>query len=458
MPVGDRIVFEDDGPAVGDGDGSAALTVDDSDFATDDSGSYAGLFDVDFGTDGGKDSDNDGTVDDDAVAYTLGIGGTESGLVDTLTGEDVVLSMDGLDVVGTVSGGTLEVFRISVDASTGEVTLDQSRAVVHDDPEDHEEDGSPATLASADLITLTATATDDDGDTADNTVDIGDTFNFEDDGPDVNLSDEAVPSLVTDDTDITDSASADFSGLFSADFGNDGEGDATSYALGVSGPDADSGLVDTLTGEAVVLNLDDITGEVVGTTADTGEEVLRIAVDATGSVTLTQYRAVMHDNPDDHDEAGEPSMFSAASLVTLTATIHDGDDDHDAATADIGLAFKFEDDGPDVNLSDAEMPGLTTDDTDIPASTDSADFSSLFSVDFGKDEEGDATTYALGVSGPDAASGLTDTLTGEAVVLNLDDITGEVVGTTADTGEEGVAHRRRCDRQRDADPAALGRP
>jgi hypothetical protein len=437
VPVGDRIVFEDDGPSVGDGEGTPALTVDDSDFVTNDSASYANLFDVDFGTDGGKDSDNDGAVDADAVAYALGISGDgdDSGLVDTLSGEAVLLHLDGDDVIGTTAIGGDEVFRISVDINTGEVTLDQSRAVVHDDPEDHEEDGigEPSKLASADLITLTATATDDDGDTSDNIVDIGDTFNFEDDGPAMDLSGEAAPTLVTDDSDITDSDSADFSGLFSAVFGNDGEGDATTYALGVSGPDADSGLTDTLSGEAVVLNLDG-SGEVVGTTALGGEEVLRISVDADGNVTLTQLRAVVHDNPDDPEEDSEPSMFSAAGLVTLTATAYDGDGDHDDATADIGLAFAFEDDGPSMDLSATPAPTLVTDDTDITDS-DTADFSGVFDPSFGNDGEGDPTTYALGVSGPDADSGLTDTLSGEAVVLNLDG-SGEVVGTTALGGEE----------------------
>jgi len=434
-PVGDRIVFEDDGPSVGDGEGTPALTVDDSDFVTDDSASYANLFDVDFGTDGGKDSDNGGAVDADAVTYALGISadGADSGLVDTLSDQAVLLHQDGDDVVGTTAIGGDEVFRISVDINTGEVTLDQSRAVVHDDPNDPEEDGAgePSKLASADLITLTATATDDDGDTADHTVGIGDTFNFEDDGPSMGLSGEGAPDLITDDTDITDSDSADFSGLFTPIYGNDGAGDATGYALDVSGADADSGLIDTLSGEAVVLNL--VGGEVVGTTAIGGDEVLRISVDADGNVTLEQSRAVMHDDPDDHDENASPAMFSAASLVTLTATVYDGDGDHDDATADIGLAFKFEDDGPSMDLSGTPPPTLVTDDTDI-TDTDSADFSGVFDPSFGNDGAGADTTYALDVSAPDADSGLVDTLTGEAVLLNL--VGGEVVGTTALGGDE----------------------
>jgi len=66
--------------------------------------------------------------------------------------------------------------------SDGNVTLVQNRSVVHDDPDDHDESSSPATLAAASLITLTATVTDGDGDTDSATRDIGDAFKFEDDG------------------------------------------------------------------------------------------------------------------------------------------------------------------------------------------------------------------------------------------------------------------------------------
>ena len=47
--------------------------------------------------------------------------------------------------------GNLLVFTVSVDAS-GVVTLSQSRAVVHNDPNDPVEAGSPAQLAAANLI------------------------------------------------------------------------------------------------------------------------------------------------------------------------------------------------------------------------------------------------------------------------------------------------------------------
>ena len=353
----------------------------------------------------------------------------------------MVLNLDGSgEVVGTTALGGEEVLRISVDAD-GNVTLTQLRAVVHDNPDDPEEDSEPSMFSAAGLVTLTATAYDGDGDHDDATADIGLAFAFEDDGPSMDLSATPAPTLVTDDTDITDSDTADFSGVFDPSFGNDGEGDPTTYALGVSGPDADSGLTDTLSGEAVVLNLDG-SGEVVGTTALGGEEVLRISVDADGNVTLTQLRAVVHDNPDDPEEDSEPSTFSAASLVTLTATAYDGDGDHDDATADIGLSFSFEDDGPSIERNADPAPDLIVDETLF--GSDAADFSGLFTTLFGNDgpkdaddddvPDADAITYALSISGQGDDTGLIDSLTGDAVVLDTDGL--DIIGTVGLGGPE----------------------
>ncbi|MFZ5677515.1 MAG: DUF5801 repeats-in-toxin domain-containing protein [Pseudomonadota bacterium] len=455
VPVGDKLIFEDDGPTVvRSADPVPTLTVDDSDFVTNAQASFASLFTANFGTDGEKDSNNDGTPDADATTYALGVSGpdADSGLVDTLTNEKVVLNLVGGVVIGTTETTDLEVFRITVDA-TGNVTLDQSRAVVHGDPLDPDEAASPATLAAASLVTLTATVTDDDGDTDAQTADIGDAFEFKDDGPAIDRSEEAVPTLTVDDSDFGTDDSASFAGLFTAPtFGADGpkdadnndvaDTDAVAYTLGVSGPDADSGLVDTLTNEKVVLNL--VGTDVIGTTETGSLEVFRIAVDASGNVTLDQSRAVVHDDPLDPDEASSPAVLAAASLVTLTATVTDGDGDTDAATADIGDAFQFKDDGPAIDRSEDPVPALTVDDSDF-GTDDSASFAGLFTApDFGADgpkdadnndvADADAVAYALGVSDPDADSGLVDTLTNEKVVLNL--VGTDVIGTTETGGLE----------------------
>ena len=136
--------FEDDGPSITRNEAIIpTLTTDDTDI-TDTAGpvSFATLFTTDFGADGFKDADDNDDEDADAIAYTLGIGAGASGLVDTLTADEVQLSLVGTDVVvGTVNGGADEVFRVSVDADTGAVTLTQSRSVVHDDPLDPDETG-----------------------------------------------------------------------------------------------------------------------------------------------------------------------------------------------------------------------------------------------------------------------------------------------------------------------------
>ncbi|MEO1250567.1 MAG: DUF5801 repeats-in-toxin domain-containing protein, partial [Pseudomonadota bacterium] len=135
---------------------------------------------------------------------------------------------------------------------------------------------------------------------------------------------------------------------------------ATSYALGVQADGVDSGVMDTATGDQVFLFLEN--GQVVGRHGSdssdaqaNGAVVFAISVDGTGTVTLDQQRAVVHDNPADDDESTEPTVLSAAALITLTATITDGDGDTSSATANIGDSFKFEDDGPVVGT-----PGSVT--------------------------------------------------------------------------------------------------
>src|SRR5262249_23218222 len=146
-------------------------------------------------------------------------------------------------------------FTVSV-AASGQVTQAQQRAIVHDDPADPVESGaSAAKLAAADLITLTATAKDGDGDTKSATANIGDHFTFEDDGPSATAG-GTVPTLVTDDTDITDTDTKGFAGVFTVGYGQDGPLDANhdgtadagalTYALGVKSAGVDSGLDDTL--------------------------------------------------------------------------------------------------------------------------------------------------------------------------------------------------------------------
>ena len=147
------------------------LVVDETDFGTNATSNFAGAFISDFGADG------PGTI-----AYSLDTSAGQSGLVDTLSGEPVVVAKEGDDIVGRAGPGGPVVFVILVDAVTGTVTLDQQRAVFHDPnfgPDDVK--GLPF-----DLVAVTATITDADGDQTTATLNAGGLFGFLDDAPDAN--------------------------------------------------------------------------------------------------------------------------------------------------------------------------------------------------------------------------------------------------------------------------------
>ncbi|PWJ94153.1 hypothetical protein C8D77_101836 [Mesorhizobium loti] len=400
--VGSHINFDDDGPSISITGAEPTLTVDESALATNDTKSFAGNFSSAFGVDGA------GTL-----TYALGVlgGGTNvvSGLVDTQSGEAVVLNLNASGVViGTTASGGLEVFRVSVDAA-GNVTLDQSRAVVHSDTTDPNDSTS---LAADNLIQLTATVTDKDGDHLSASLDIGQNLNFKDDGPSISTT-GTEPTLTVDESVLTTNDTKSFAGNFTSAFGADGAGTLT-YALGVvAGP---SGLVDTATGQAVILSLNG--GVVEGHTSGSNDLVFTVSVSATGDVTLDQLRAVVHANTSNPDDS---TSLTADNLVTLTATVTDKDGDHLSASLDIGQNLNFKDDGPSISTTGTE-PTLTVDESNLGAN--SADFATVFTPNAGAD--GDAISYALGINQVTNVSGLTDTLTGLSVLLFVEG--GEVVG------------------------------
>ncbi|TDB02389.1 DUF5801 repeats-in-toxin domain-containing protein, partial [Halomonas marinisediminis] len=176
------IIIADDAPLVAlSGTSPGSVTVDESNFAAGsvsatDADFVNGVFDIDHGADGA--ANTDGTV------YSLNVAnGTASGVTDTATSSDIYLFMDGTDVVGRVgnnASGT-EAFRIAIDPTTGAATLTQSRALKHPNQSDHDD-----LLGLTDgAVQLVATATDGDGDTASQSVNVGGKFSFKDDGPSI---------------------------------------------------------------------------------------------------------------------------------------------------------------------------------------------------------------------------------------------------------------------------------
>ena len=179
-------------------------------------------------------------------------------------------------------------FTVSVDAS-GNVTLDQLRAVVHptDDPDESK------TLSAANLVVLTATATDKDGDSASTPLNIGQQLVFKDDGPSITATrGRRADADGRRDATWRPTRPARSPAQFTPAFGADGAG-ATPVSYALSTPGGNSGLVDTATGQSG----DPVAGRRRGRRAAPRRATLlvfTVSVDASGNVTLDQLRSVVH--------------------------------------------------------------------------------------------------------------------------------------------------------------------
>ena len=330
--IGAQLRFEDDGPSITATAGGPTLTVDETVFATDATGSFAAQFNAVFGADG------QGAT---PVSYALSTPGGASGLTDTATGASVELTLESGQVVGRAGAGGPIVFVVSVDSS-GNVTLDQRRAVVHPDASNPDDS---KTLSSASLVVLTTTATDKDGDQASAPLNIGQQLVFKDDGPSITAT-AGGPTLTVDETVLATDATGSFVAQFNAVFGADGQG-ATPVSYALSTPGGASGLTDTATGQSVQLFKEG--ANVVGRAGSAaGAIVFVVSVDSSGVVTLDQRRAVVHPTTD----PDESKTLSAASLVVLTATATDADGDQASAPLNIGQQLVFKDDGPAIGPID----------------------------------------------------------------------------------------------------------
>ncbi|MFO2990890.1 enhanced entry virulence factor RtxA [Legionella pneumophila serogroup 6] len=320
IPIGQLIVFEDDGPSIVVSGATQTLTVDESVLATNDTQSFAGLFTPSFGADGAAAAN--------ALTYSLGVSanGAASGVLDTASGNQVFLFLENGIVVGREGSDALDaatgdvVFNISVDGS-GNVTLDQVRAVVHDNPLDPDESTGPTQLSAANLVTLTAVATDKDGDSASATANIGLSFNFEDDGPVAGtislVADEDNLPIGNNDTASGDAAQSNLTGTLPVNFGADGAGSIDFQGMH---------------GMSAVIGNDNITynwnaGTNTLTAYRTGgtlgvNDVFKIVVNpTTGQYTFTLLAAINHHAVADNTE-GLVDPF-----VNLNYRVIDGDGD-----------------------------------------------------------------------------------------------------------------------------------
>ncbi|MEW5887079.1 MAG: retention module-containing protein, partial [Pseudomonadota bacterium] len=251
-----------------------------------------------------------------------------------------------------------------------------------------------------------------------------------------------LPQLTVDETNLDVDDSSDPGTVhFTVSFGADGPalGGGKLYTLEAVA-DTPTGLTDTATGQAVVVRLgtDADEGKVFGVTETDGDIVFVMSVDAdTGEITFDQQRAVVHGDANDPND----SVSLTAGVISLRLTATDGDGDTATATVDVGRLVSIADDGPSLSaepVTEEGQPLLAVDESDFDQDGVSDAAPLRFTVSFGADGAavGGGKLYALeAVAGVD--TGLTDTATGQAVVVRLgtDADEGKVFGVTETDGD-----------------------
>ncbi|PTT55655.1 DUF5801 repeats-in-toxin domain-containing protein, partial [Aeromonas sp. HMWF015] len=295
-----------------------------------------------------------------SIGYSLALTGSDvaSGLyaVDPLAangqGAAIVLNQAGNVITG--SAGAVNYFTLTIDPTTGEVTLALLDNVWHGDTGNA--DDSVALSVDEGVLTLVQTVTDADGDSASASVDLGATgvFRFEDDGPRAGLAEEAPRLGATVDESLVSlsgvggdgvaSASlsaADVQAQFNPAFGADGAG-SIGYSLALTGSNVASGLyaVDPQAangqGAAIVLNQ---AGNVITGSAG-GVDYFTLTIDpTTGEVTLELLDNVWHGDTGNADDSVALSVDEG--VLTLVQTVTDADGDSASASVDLGATGVF---------------------------------------------------------------------------------------------------------------------
>lgn len=280
---------------------------------------------------------------------------------------------------------------------------------------------------------------------------VGGNLLFEDDGPTL-LANGTATALQLDESNLAagsapnaanTTTSGSFSGLFTPNYGADGAGAVGGYTLGVKSANVDSGLVDSLSGQAVLLSIASandpshniVTGDVIGKTSSGGDLVFGVHVDSAGTVTFSEFRAVKEATADTTSTQGavgdgsEASATMAADLITLSATATDKDSDTSAAAAaNIGNKFQFLDDGPSIN----GVESLSGQDAQHPAVGFTAGSSGSDSFTSPDGADGAKVTIDAGA----AITGLTQSYNTDHTILTYKDSGGNGVYqlSVTDTG------------------------
>ncbi|MEQ1078163.1 DUF5801 repeats-in-toxin domain-containing protein, partial [Acinetobacter johnsonii] len=287
------ISIVDDKPKISENDANVGrVTVDETNFVSGsvsatDANFVNGVFTPVYGADGQATSN--------ALIYTLNISskGVDSGL-DTTSGQNVLLYKVGNQIVGRAGSELGDVvFRISINPTTGAVTLTQSEALKH--PVGGSSYDESLSISNAGLITLTATATDGDGDAVtSDPVAVGDRFIFKDDGPSIGSAPAATSvdekGLATGSEPNTSLLTA--KGNLSVSYGQDGSGNGGGLSFAAN-QTALKAVLDSTGNSGISFSIN-AAGNVLTATRG-GSDVFKVTLDTTtGKYTFELLGSLNH--------------------------------------------------------------------------------------------------------------------------------------------------------------------
>ena len=381
------ITIVDDKPKISENDANVGrVTVDETNFVSGsvsatDANFVKDVFTPVYGADGQATSN--------ALIYALNISsnGVDSGL-DTTSGQNVLLYKVGNEILGRAGSPSGDVvFRISIDPTTGAVTLTQSKALKH--PVGGSSYDESLSISNAGLITLTATATDGDGDAVtSDPVAVGDRFIFKDDGPSIGSA-PAVTSvdekgLATGSEPNTSLLTAE--GNLSVSYGQDGSGNGGGLSFAAN-QTALKAVLDSTGNSGISFSINAAGNELTATRG--GSVVFKVTLDTTdtptgeytfellGSLNHPSHTTPLNLNFDFIAKDGDGDTASGSFVVQV---IDDAPKTEIVITMDEDHSY-----GPFTTSADSRLENITIQDANgnTIAGTDTGNGSKSFSVAHG---------------------------------------------------------------------------
>lgn len=347
-----------------------------------------------------------------SIHYSLQINQSNTGLVDSLSGQAIILSQNA-NVIEAFAAGQL-VFTLSLD-SAANLDFTLLRAIEHPNASDSQE----IYHFPANLIYVLATITDSDGNSSMVSFDLQNSIRIQDSGPAIDVDGSVLSSINVDEANLGVTDTLALANAFT--FYDNADGVNTDYHFEVmGGSGVYSGLMDSLSGLPVLLRMNpqgDLEGYFGNTT------VFNMSITSYGDLNVTFYRTVIH--PDGN---ANNSISLTSNLIFAVATAIDNDGDSATAYLDLGNYLSILDTLPIINIDNNLLPSLLADEANM-GNMQQVSLAPAVSFSGGDGELLNSMSYQLQVV--NSNPGIFASINHEAIILSV--VNAQIEGRTQNT-------------------------